>query len=218
MPLDRECDEEQRIESQRDKQPIVLDADFEIIKKNIQDNISDVKAKFDLANREKVSDIHAAEEIWRSQVVFLDSALDFYVHEVTTYGIIKIFNGDWADTQAFKDKRVSLGFAIEIMKNPENAVALLKDEINTINQQYCFMEYKNIATNLKMVGIQPDNSKHNAIDKFYKRRNLIAHQSDRLAGETEKQPISEQDVIDFINLVEAFVDDINQKVEVLNRS
>ena len=68
-----------------------------------------------------------------------------------------------------------------------------------------------------MIGIQPDSSKHEEINKFYKRRNLIAHQSDRLAGETEKQPINEQDVIDFITLVENFVDDINQKVEALNQ-
>lgn len=217
MLKDRACDEEKRGKPQREKRTPVVDINYERIKKNINDNINDVKSKFALATREMATDIHAAEEIWRSQVVFLDSALDFYVHEVTTYGIIKIFNGEWPITKSFNEKRVSLGFSINIMKNSENAVLLLTAEINRINQQYCFMEYDNIAKNLKMVGIAPEKSMHTAIDNFYKRRNLIAHQSDRLPGDLNKQPISEQNVLDFIVLVESFVNDINAKVEALNK-
>lgn len=217
MLQDRACDEEKRRKPKREKRTPVVDINFERIKKNINDNINDVKSKFALATREMTTDIHAAEEIWRSQVVFLDSALDFYVHEVTTYGIVKIFNGEWPVTKSFNEKRVSLGFSINLMKNSENAVSLLTDEINRLNQQYCFMEYDNISINLKMVGITPEKSMHAAIDNFYKRRNLIAHQSDRLPGDINKQPISEQNVLDFISLVESFVNDINAKVEVLNK-
>lgn len=216
MLKDRACDEEKRGKPQREKRTPAADINFERIKQNIKNNISDVKAKFSLATRECATDIHAAEEIWRSQVVFLDSALDFYVHEVTTYGIVKVFNNEWPETKAFNEKRVSLGFAIKLMKDSENAVSLLTEEINRLNQQYCFMEYENISSNLKMIGITPDKSFHNNIDSFYKRRNLIAHQSDRLPGETEKQPITEQNVTDFITLVESFVNDINAKVELLN--
>lgn len=217
MQKDRACDEEKRGKPLREKRQPIADADFERIKQNIDNNINDVKSKFPLATREMSADLHVAEEIWRSQVVFLDSALDFYVHEVTTYGIVKIFNGEWPETKAFNEKRVSLGFAINLMKNSENAVSLLTEEINRLNMQYCFMEYENISSNLKMIGITPDKSLHEKIDNFYKRRNLIAHQSDRLPGQTAKQSITEQNVLDFITLVELFVNDITSKVETLNR-
>lgn len=216
MIKDRDCDEEKRKKPQRTKKTIIVDADFEEIKKHLKENIDDVKVKFALADRESVTNIHDAEEIWRSQIVFLDSALDFYIHEVTTYGFIKIFNGEWPETNNYKQKRVSMEFAVNLYRNSENAKELIKTEIDFINSQYCFMDYKNISTNLKMVGIQPANSFHKDIDKFYKRRNLIAHQSDRLPNNPVKQPISKQDVEIYITLVEAFTTDINTKVNELN--
>jgi len=216
MKHDRDFEDEQRNENQREKKTVFVDVDFERIKQNVQNNINDVKAKFALSNKEKIENLPLAEEIWRSQIVFLDSALDFYVHEVTTYGIVKIFNGEWEETKSFNEKRVSLGFAINLMKNKENAVYLLTNEINKLNLQYCFMEYGNLSSNLKMVGISPDNTMHSSIDELYKRRNLIAHQSDRLPGETNKQPITEKDVDKYILLLESFVADINSKVEFKN--
>lgn len=40
---------------------------------------------------------------------------------------------------------------------------------------------------------------------LYDRRNQIAHQSDRIPGQQQKQPISKSYVEDFINKIESFV-------------
>lgn len=33
-----------------------------------------------------------AEDVWRSQIVFLSSTFDFYMHELTRYGLIQLRN------------------------------------------------------------------------------------------------------------------------------
>lgn len=84
----------------------------------------------------------AAEDIWRSQIVFLDSALDFYIHEIVKYGIVKMFNGDWAESTDYKKMKVRLSFAVDLAQNPSSASKLL-EEIDEMNKYSCFMGKKN---------------------------------------------------------------------------
>ena len=41
------------------------------------------------------------KDILRSQVVFLDSAFDFFMHEATKYGMVQIFQGIWEKTEKY---------------------------------------------------------------------------------------------------------------------
>lgn len=212
MPKNRDCDEEPRTEGKRHKK---ITFDFEDVKRHFDENINDVKAKFDLANREKINGMHFASEIWRSQIVFLDSALDFYIHEVAKLGIIKIFNNEWDETNQYREIKVSMDFALRLADSYENADNLL-GEIDEINQKNCFMGFDNLQKILRTVGLEANKDKKGIVDALYKRRNQIAHQSDRLPNVPDKQPIDETEVQNYISSIESLVSEINQKIEELN--
>ena len=144
--------------------------------------------------------------------MFLDSALDFYIHEVAKLGITKIFNAEWEETQKYRELRVSMEFALELADSVSNADDLL-GEIDSINQRNCFMGFDNLQTVLRIVGLDVDKTKKDEINSLYRRRNQIAHQSDRLPDNPEKQPITEEEVRTYLDLVEKFVEDINLRIE-----
>lgn len=148
----------------------------------------------------------AAEDIWRSQIVFLDSALDFYVHEIVKYGIIKMFNGDWTESTDYNKMKVRLSFAVDLAQNPSSASKLL-EEIDEMNKYSCFMGSKKIKEQLRTIDVRYNlsSSETTLLDDLFNRRNQIAHQSDRIPGQQQKQPISKSYVEDFINKIENFV-------------
>lgn len=74
----------------------VVRFELDQIMKHFTDNINAIKDQFIVADDLISSDKkEAGETIWRSQVVFLASALDFYMHELTKYGLCQIFSGKW---------------------------------------------------------------------------------------------------------------------------
>lgn len=212
MMIDYDTDEiPRKIEIRDKKDTSKISFEYSNIRKHLTDNISDVKNKFVIANSLEKENLYQAKEIWRSQIVFIDSTLDFYIHEVIKYGIIKMFNGEWPSTPKFENIKVSLKFAIDFAKTPENANFLL-GEIDEINQKNCFMSYDNIKKQLNIIDITPDTSKKAIIDEIYQRRNQIAHQSDRLPENPIKQDISQDLVYHYISEIESFISDIEKQI------
>ena len=203
-------DEIERIVDTRDKHFSKISFEYSLIKNRFDENIEDVKTKFSIAD--SIGDENQKKEIWRSQIVFLESSLDYYLHEVIKFGFIKMFNGEWSETKHFRKFSVSLGFAIDLAKYPENAESLL-NEIDKGNHKLCFMHFDNIVKNLKLIGINisfPDNE---IINEIYKRRNQIAHQTDRNPPETEKQDITRELVEMYINKIEELVEVIDEAIK-----
>ena len=187
--------------------PIVFD--LQPILDRFNANISDIKSHFKTADdllALQPPKQTAAEDIWRSQIVFLDSAFDFYMHEIVKYGIIKMFNGDWVESNDYKKMKVRLSFAVDLAQNPSSASKLL-EEIDEMNKYSCFMGAKKIKEQLDFIAVNYNlrNSDKNLLNDLYNRRNQIAHQSDRILGQQQKQPIKKSYVEYFINRVESFV-------------
>ena len=203
-------DEIERIVDTRDKHFSKISFEYSLIKNRFDENIEDVKIKFSIADSIEVE--NQKKEIWRSQIVFLESSLDFYLHEIIKFGFIKMFNNEWDETDGFKDFSVSLGFAIELAKHPENAETLL-DEIDKGNHKLCFMRFDNIIKNLKLIGIKISFPDKEIINEIYKRRNQIAHQTDRNPPETEKQDITRELVEMYINKIEKLVEIIDKAIK-----
>ena len=114
----RFVDETSRIENVRPKNPIRSPITISDVRKHFDENLKDVKDKFGLAQNELKANLRSAEEIWRSQVVFLESALDFYIHELVKYGLLKIFNGEWPETDKSKKFKVSFPVMLKIIQYP----------------------------------------------------------------------------------------------------
>ncbi len=78
----------------------VVQFDLDEIKNHFIDSMSAIDAQFivaeDLINSGKAAE---AENIWRAQIVFLASTLDFYMHELTKYGLCRFRAKGSIDTQ-----------------------------------------------------------------------------------------------------------------------
>lgn len=182
--------------------------DLQPILDRFNSNIADIKSHFqtadDLLSLQSPKQT-AAEDVWRSQIVFLDSALDFYIHEIVKYGIIKMFNGDWTESPDYKKMKVRLSFAVDLAQNPNSASKLL-EEIDEMNKYSCFMG-KKIKDALRFINIHYRLTpvEESFLIDLYNRRNQIAHQADHIPGQQQKQSITKNYVKDFINKIDNFV-------------
>ena len=144
-------------------------------------------------------------------------ALWIFIHELVKYGLLKIFNGEWPETDKSKKFKVSFPVMLKLYRTPENAESLLGEEIDSVNRENCFLGFEHMQMNLGIVGLKADSKQKSFIDGLYRRRNQIAHQSDRRPNSAEKIPIKEQDVKDYIEKVLAFVKSIDRQVKEKNR-
>ena len=201
-----------RQQDTRNKKVIKIPTDLSKIQNDFDINIGNVENKFTLADTLKNGNLSSAKDIWRSQIVFLDSTLDFYVHEITKYGMSKIINDEWETTYDFKKYKVSMEFAKTIINSPEN-LSLFLEEIDKINQRLCFMYSENIKQQLKLIGVSVsfNNDEVATINNLYKRRNEIAHQADCTNG--TKNSITEADVKNFIDCVKKLQNKIQEAVK-----
>ena len=109
--MDRSLELSTRKEDTRNKNvPIVVRFEMSQIKQHFDESVSVVNSMFliasDLVNLGKKEQ---AENIWRAQIVFLVSAFDFFMHEITKFGLEKIFDGDWEVTKKYNN--ITLDFA-----------------------------------------------------------------------------------------------------------
>ena len=93
------------------------------------------------------------KDILRSQVVFLDSAFDFFMHEATKYGMVQIFQGIWEKTEKYNNFTVRLGDISDVLRNSEQENWFL----NIVNDTYAedtFMSSEAVIGQLNLIGIK----------------------------------------------------------------
>ena len=86
--MDGNGDLSQRRENQRDMRPVVsiLQFDLEQIKRHFEESMEAITSLGAVADAIAVEKPQEAEAIWRMQLVLVESALDFYMHELSKYG------------------------------------------------------------------------------------------------------------------------------------
>lgn len=184
-------------------------------------NIQSIREKFHIHNELLQNDKkESAKDILRSQVVFLMSALDFYMHEMVRYRLLKMFSGELPKTKSYKNFIVSIETLEEALKNPET-IDWLSEEIILRHSHETFMASKAIKKVLALISnekiyqltcerLEKENTEVNElIDEIYRRRNQIAHQSDRLHNQDGQNSIVKEDVERYIDFIEMFVQKIH---------
>lgn len=212
-----------RTEGTRDRQPIrIIEFDLTAIKQHFDENIENINSHFPLSDQLIANDnIEAAKDIWRLQILFLESALDFYIHEVTKYGMNKIFNNEWAQTTQFKNYSLQIPIVIHAMKNPEDA-SWFFENVNQVYASVTFMGFVPIKTQMNLIGIKHQDIADAAfylqgndektidklkqvLDDLFRRRNAIAHQSDRYHHDASRKDIEKDYVLESIVNIEKIV-------------
>lgn len=197
------------------------------IKTHFDESIQTIVNQFSLAD-ELVSQgkEEHAKDIWRSQIVFLDSAFDFYIHELSKYGILKMFSGEWAKTDKYKNLTLTMDVVEQGIHNTENSDWLVNFLDRTLGRD-TYMGYEPVKAQLNLVGIKiqdvADGAFHvqgstdptkeklqRQLNRLFFRRNRIAHQADRESKNAQRADISKQEVEEFLEDVKKIVSAIHQ--------
>ena len=151
------------------------------------------------------------EYIWRSQIVMCVSALDFYMHEISKYGMQRMFDGRWEKTLKYSELSIPMSDVEQAILHPESAWFL--ECVNRLYAPYAFGSYKNILRQVELMGIAIDREKlqtlRDPINQVWERRNQIAHQTDRKHEHAEVQNLDRKFVGDCI-------DDVTQLVHIIS--
>ena len=200
-----------------------IQARFDEAMKDIK-GLSNIHAKLSAEEKVEEETEKSIQELLRSQVLLMESALDLYMHEISKYGISKMFNNHphWPETQTFRDYKVSLGNLKDVYYGKRNA----RDMANMISnmlQYSSYMKFDAIIEQLVMIGVisQADSIPNDivqfrpVITGLSERRNIIAHASDRDFKKDflgRKQKIEESEVIHFYEELINFVSVIQKYV------
>lgn len=218
-----------RIEEQRNKNDVqlqVVEFNLNQIKSHFDENISNIEQNFEIVDKMiAINEIDKSKNILRSQIVFLESALDFYLHELSKCGMVKIFNGDWPKTDRYNNLKVEMKLIDAAIKNPESCDWLL-DYINEKNKKEVYISLDSMRDQLNLLGIEfervvtnafsdksnsegiPINGKQ-VIKDLFNRRNEIAHQSDRNHFNSEQNDITKEYVLENIDYVKSIIEAIH---------
>lgn len=215
-----------RLEDTRERQiPQILKFELDEIKAHFDEDLSAISSLFTVYKQNEKNDI-CAKLILRSQVVLLESAFDFYLHEITKFGVNKIFEGAWISTEKYKNIIMRLEIVEKII-NDEVSENWFFEFINQYYAKETMVSFESIKDQMNLLGIkiqdiadkafyeqgssEPTIMKmKNVVNALYKRRNIIAHQSNRGHEDATYYPISKDQVDKFIVDIEKIVNAIHE--------
>lgn len=209
-------------EIKSDKKLIEILSDF-------NENIERINSKFEVVNElQKKGLEEAANDILRSQIVLLMSSIDFYIHEIVKYGVIKIFNKEKARTKDYESVIVSIECVEKAVINPE-AVDWLEESIIVQNKFKSFISLSKMRRALRIISnkkIMDESIRKTSteigmsekvfkekLDKLYERRNCIVHQTDRNPLDCRINDIRKEEVQEGITLISKLILNIHYEIK-----
>ena len=220
-----------RAEDTRDAYPVLMSIQFSLfeIKQHFTESMDEVKAQFAVADQLNVDENEVAcKMVWRSQVVLAEGLLDFYIHEISKYCLVRMFSGTWPKTEKYKSFQIP-------MEKVENAIAALESNdwfFEYLNKRFSrdvFLSCESMRDQLNLIGIPfnkamekafPSRNEQEAIRigketiaMLFQRRNEIAHQNDRSHASAEQTDITKEFVEDYIAKIESIVNAIQAIAE-----
>nr|WP_237396002.1 HEPN domain-containing protein [Okeania sp. KiyG1] len=162
-------------------------------------------------------------DILRAALVLAVSALDYYIHEVVTLGMLEIHQGLRPEPPAFSRFQISLGIAREGLKNPPDFASYLEDEIRQRHSYKSFQQPDSIADAIRLISDKklwqevgnimgrPDKDIKQELKIIIDRRNKIAHEADidPTLSLGNRWGIDEIMVGDAVDFIEEVVDSIH---------
>ena len=220
-----------RAEDTRDAYPVLMSIQFSLfeIKQHFTGSMDEIKAQFAVADGLKADENQiACKMVWRSQVVLAEGLLDFYIHEISKYCLVRMFTGAWPKTEKYKSFQIP-------MEKVENAIAALESNdwfFEYLNKRFSrdvFLSCESMRAQLNLIGIPfnkamekafPSRNEQEAIRigkgtiaMLCQRRTEIAHQNDRSHASAEQTDITKEFVEDYIAKIESIVNAIQAIAE-----
>ena len=197
-----------RIEDVREPQKHLLPVHFDLaeIKKHFDESLTGIhkqgKAALKLLESGKEEE---CQDILRSQIVFLEGILDFYLHEISKYALFQMFQGNWPKSDKYFGIKISMRqveTAYEDLSTKEWFFSFLNQDMS----KQVYLSAESMNDQLNMIGI-PFNavmekafpkgtineSAHygrQVVKEMFDRRNKIVHQNDRDHASAERTEIT----------------------------
>ena len=177
-----------------------------------------------LALRALTTPIVDASDLLRAQYVLAVSAFDQYVHEVTRLGMLEIFDGGRAPTQAYRRFKVSLE-CFDFGAAPGLARAALEADIREQHSYLSFQKPEKVANAIRLIyegpiwddistvlGM-PTKDVKDRLELVIGRRNKIAHEADLDPTYPNlRWPITPSDIEDVVTFLERVVESLHTVV------
>jgi hypothetical protein len=224
---ERNLDLATRNEDTRDKfHTRVIRFELDQIRQHFAETVQAINAQFDVADELLKSGKEIeGENIWRAQIIFLASAFDFYMHELTKYGLCEIYNENWERTNKYENLQVNMKVIEVALKSGEDIDWFL-EFINGYYRTITMVSYESVRDQLNLLGIKlahvadgaffqrggTENTKNKLrrrLNELFGRRNIIAHQSDRAHTDAQVHGITKEIVQNFIEDIEKIVSSID---------
>lgn len=195
--MNRNLDLSERVENVREQQGIryIVHFNLQEIKDRFDESIQSIEQKFNLYDELMESGkVDEAKDILRSQIIFLEGVVDFYLHEMTKYSYFKMFSNEWDKTSQYKSFNVKMEMVEKGLNSPNSREWFFEYVIDSF-KRIVFLSRESINDQLNAIGIPYKDIMHNVfvekseneskkigddfIRKLFERRNTIAHQNDR---------------------------------------
>lgn len=227
---ERNLDLMSRNEGTRDKfHTEVMRFETDQILQHFMETIEAIRAQFAVADGLiEAGRTAEGENIWRAQIIFLASALDFYMHELTKYGLCEIYDENWGRTDKYDNLQISMR-AIEVALKSGEDIDWFLDYINGYYQTITMVSFESVKGQFNLLGIdltavadrafyqrdaeeKPKDRLRRCLNELFSRRNIIAHQTDREHTNAQTRIITKEIVEHFIEDVEKVVKAIDAEV------
>lgn len=225
---ERNFDLAPRKEEIREKiSPAIVKFQLNEIKEHFDENLQYIQSQFDIADElfQKGRE-EEARNIWSSQIVFLESAFDFYLHELTKFGLSEMFAGNWDKTKKYHNLSVRMSVVDKALNAREDSGWFL-EFVNEFYREITLVSYESVKDQMNLLGlnlqkvadavfhernstIKTKDKLKRALEVLYRRRNMIAHQSGRRHSDAQKVEITK-------DMVEKFIEDIEKIVEEIHK-
>ena len=167
-----------------------------------------------------------ARNIWSSQIVFLESAFDFYLHELTKFGLFEMFKGNWEKTEKYNNLSVKMKIVDKALNMREDTDWFLQF-ISEFYKGITLVSYQSLKDQMNLLGldlqkvadgvfyergssIKTKNKLETRLEKLYYRRNIIAHQSGRRHYDAIREEITKDMVKEHIEDIKRIVAQIQE--------
>ena len=198
-----------------------------VVKFNLKDIHSHFEDSFNRINQMSqinVEDLVLQDQISRSQIVFIVSAFDFFMHEISKLCLCQMFEGNIKKTEKYNSLELQLRDLHSLFKI-ENKSEWFLTFINNKFEHITLVSFDSVKNQCNLIGLditkiandvfytQGDKTKtivklKSFMSELFMKRNSIAHQFDRSHKNAEVQNISNEYVstaIEIIKKIEASI-------------
>lgn len=209
--------------------PLVTYFTIEEIKKHFDENIAMTESQFALVDHlYEEGDSESGKTVLRSQIMLLESSLDFYLHELTKYAMCKMLGGKWDKTDKYDHFMIPMSQVERLLISMNEKNDWFWNYISCFYEKSVMLSPDEIKDQLNLVGIKFDevmiktfpchdnkikDKQNYSLDQgkrffgaLFGRRNAIAHQMDRSHTDAEQADITKEYVSKQISTVKNFVE------------